>query len=204
MLKLMRMNLLGIDVISSTVISAIIGFMISAWRMTNRWCISARQRVSRISPIMRLVNAAWARRFSSGAPAISRKHKSWNNTLPMKWEVLEQIRSLAKTGSICSAYLVSTDPPTIKMTPDGPMPVVDRLILMQNGFGNQSVPPNVVATYHTHPEGLDILDHDERLFTVIDALIGPKVHIIASPAGLRYYCASDGPEITPRDELPRR
>jgi hypothetical protein len=129
-------------------------------------------------------------------------YEVWNKRLPVTSKVLEQIRSLAKSGEPFSGLLVSTHPVTMRMTQDGATPIVTRLIVVKD-----LVPPNfsgidckdLVATFHTHHSRLDVLEHDERLFRIVDAFAGPKIHIIASVRGLRFYSARGGPALVTRD-----
>jgi hypothetical protein len=62
------------------------------------------------------------------------------------------------------------------------------------------LPKTVVATYHQHETGTEILNHDERIFQTIDGLIQPKLHIIGAAGKYRIYCARDGPVITAGQE----
>jgi len=129
-------------------------------------------------------------------------YKDWDNKLPMTKKVLEQVIGLARSNEPFFGVLVSTHPPTIKMTKNGPMPIVTRLVAVNNldpSSFNGIAHEDLVATFHTHRLRLDVLEHDERLFRVVDAFAGPKIHIIGSVKGLQLYCARSSPVVIKRD-----
>lgn len=119
-------------------------------------------------------------------------YEIWNNKLPMTRKVLEQVRGLAKSSEPFFGVLVSSHPPTIGMTENGPMPLVTRLIAVKDldpsNFDGVS-PEDLVATFHTHQSKLEVLKHDESTFRIIDAFAGSRIHIIGSMNGLQFYHA---------------
>jgi hypothetical protein len=114
----------------------------------------------------------------------------------MTRKVLEQVRSLARSNEPFFGVLVSTHPPTIGMTENGPIPLVTRLIAVKDldpsNFDGVS-PEDLVATFHTHQSKLEVLEHDESAFRIIDAFAGPRIHIIGSMNGLQFYHARHSP-----------
>jgi len=132
-------------------------------------------------------------------------YEIWSNKLPMTRKVLEQVRSLAKSNEPFFGVLVSTHPPTIGMTGNGPIPLVARLIAVKDldpsSLGDISG-GDLVATFHTHRSRLDVLEHDENAFRVIDAFAGPKIHIIGSVNGLQFYHTRHSPVVIKRDNSP--
>lgn len=125
----------------------------------------------------------------------------WNQRLPITRKVLEQIRGLAKSNEPFSGLLVSSHPATIKMTENGPMPIVTCLIAVKDLDASNlsgTACDDMVATFHTHRSSLETLEHDERLFRVIDAFAGPKLHIVGSAKGLQFYRARN-PVVIKRD-----
>jgi hypothetical protein len=125
-----------------------------------------------------------------------------NKKLPIAGKVLEQVRGLAKSNEPFSGILVSTHPPTIKIMESGTMPVVTQLIPIENFDANnlnRISHKDLVATFHTHRSDLAVFEHDERIFKLVDAFAGPKIHIIGSVRGLRFYRARGSPAMTTRD-----
>jgi hypothetical protein len=119
----------------------------------------------------------------------------WRGKLPITGKVLEQVRRLARSNEHFSGFLVSTHPPTIKIMESGPTPVVTRLLPVEDFDPdnlNKISHEDLVGTFHTHCSELSAFEHDERIFRVVDALAGPKIHIIGSVRGLRFYRARGG------------
>jgi hypothetical protein len=129
-------------------------------------------------------------------------YQIWNKKLPVTGRVLEQIRRIAKSNEPFSGLLVSTHPPTIKIMENGTIPVVTRLIPTEDFHAkslNEVPHEALVATFHTHRSDLSVFEHDERIFKLVDALAGPKIHIVGSSRGLRFYIGRGGPASVTRD-----
>lgn len=117
-----------------------------------------------------------------------------NDPLPMSNQVHEQICALARSPTPNSALLLSTSPPTIKMTESGPAPVVTELRSvpsLENFQGLSKDARNTVGSFHNHLNDLSLSQHDSRIFQNLDRLLGPKYHVVGSRQGLRIYVASN-------------
>lgn len=122
-------------------------------------------------------------------------YESWSGQIPMTKESHDLLCALAGNTTPISALLITTSPPSIGMTKDGPVPIVTQLKTLTTLEDMQNLPQsdsnNVVADFHNHSECLELLEHDARLFRRIDNLLGPKLHIIGSKRGLRIYATSN-------------
>ena len=128
-------------------------------------------------------------------------YRPWNKRLPVSRRVIDQIHIAAKQETPISAVLLTTSPPTVKLTEDGSLPVVTELKLVSTleevQLLTQTVPPErIVATFHNHETQLDVLPHDAKLFLGVDSQLGNKLHLIGSRRGIQFYSANgDDPEI---------
>jgi len=195
------------SLIATAVLSAVVWMI---WNLVRRRVSSTRRFASPIPLHARLRNLASTAnrrpRFSTPQTAIRQAsaYEVWDGRLPTTGKVLEQVKGLARSNVQFSGLLVSTHPPTIKVMEGGSMPIVTRLIPVggfDSGNLNQTIPEELVATFHTHRSDLSIFEHDEQLFKLVDAFAGPKIHVIGAVRGLRFYRARDGPALVTRDRL---
>jgi hypothetical protein len=128
-------------------------------------------------------------------------YQAWNGQLPMSRQVHDQLRALANNPTPVSAVLLSTNPPTIKITRTGPTPIVTELKTVTSLENLQTFPTSdrsTIGTFHNHLKDSQLLEHDVGIFEKFDKWAGPKYHIIGSPKGLRFYCVSNqNPAVQP-------
>jgi hypothetical protein len=134
------------------------------------------------------------------AHAVGRNFVIWSKAFPIEKRVFEEFDALLRSSTPTQFLLLSTDPPTLKMTRWGPAPIVTALYQVEDleKFPEYytRVPKSVVATAHNHLKGATIVDHDIEIFEKIDRLVGKKVHVIGTRSERRMYCAADGPVFT--------
>ena len=142
----------------------------------------------------------WARANNSGREASNQSnYKLYNDLLPMTKPIFQQFTALTKSSDPVECLLLSTEPPTMKVVDKKILPVITAIETVELESFPQyhtKLPKTVVATYHQHETGTEILNHDERIFQTVDELMQPKLHIIGAAGKYRIYCARDGPVIT--------
>jgi len=201
--------LVGSIVLSLIATAALYGII---WMIRNgrRRCVSTprpfdvpNSLYARLRNLTSTANRALRFRTPMVTPAYrTGAYELCNKKLPIAGKVLEQVRGLAKSNEPFSGLLISTHPPTIKIMESGTMSVVTRLIPIEDFDANnlnRISHEDVVATFHTHRSDLSVFEHDERIFRLVDAFAGPKIHIIGSVRGLRFYRARGSPAMTTRD-----
>jgi hypothetical protein len=89
------------------------------------------------------------------------------------------------------------------MTPEGLMPIITELLPLSGDFEEiqtmDPLPAGVVGDFHNHRESVELLEDDKKIFSIIDRVHGPKIHIIGDMHGWKTFCAFDDPVIIRRD-----
>lgn len=155
-------------------------------------------------PLQRSRHFIWTRANNS-EPEVSNQsnYKLYNDLLPMTKQIFQQFTALTKSSGPVECLLLSTEPLTMKVIDKKILPVITAIETVELESFPQyytKLPKIVVATYHQHETGTEILNHDKRIFQTIDCLIQPKLHIIGAEGKYRIYCARDGPVITAGQE----
>lgn len=128
-------------------------------------------------------------------------YKPWSKRLPTSRSVIDHIHIAARQETPLYAVLLTTSPPTLKITEEGQLPVVTELKLVRTledvqSLTQSTMPERIVATFHNHLERLDVLPHDARIFLNVDSQLGTKLHLIGSKKGMQFYSVNgDDPAI---------
>ncbi len=206
---------LGQTLLAIIVCAAVIAFAILfagklgifARKRVEDWTREFTPRISRSRSTVGKATRTHAQTFTydpdakeANAYSSDRNFKVWSKAFPIEKRVYEEFDGLLRSNSPTRFLLLSTDPPTLKMTQWGPMPIVTALYQVEDldKFPEYytTLPKNVVATAHNHLKDASIAEHDIEIFESIDRLIGMKVHVIGTKIERRMYCTGDGPVFT--------